>query len=54
MTGILRLAKVVAAAASLVLFAASTDIPAWATAGALTGILAALIAFETVSEGAHP
>jgi low temperature requirement protein LtrA len=52
MTGTLRYAKVVAAAACLVLFAAAAGLPAWATAGLLTGILAVLVAFEAISERA--
>jgi low temperature requirement protein LtrA len=52
MTGTLRYAKLVAAAACLVLFAAVTDAPAWATAGLLTGVLAVLVGFEAISERA--
>ena len=52
MTGTLRYAKPVTAAACLVLFAAASGLPAWATAGLLTGILAGLVAFEAISERA--
>jgi low temperature requirement protein LtrA len=52
MTGTLRYAKLVAAAACLVLFAAAPDAPAWATAGLLTGVLAVLVGFEAISERA--
>ena len=50
MVGTLSLVKLVAAGGCLVLFAVTADVPAWATAGALTGLLALLVVGERMAE----
>jgi len=43
------LAKPIAAAACLVVFAVAGGLPAWATAGMVAGVLAMLVVYETVN-----
>jgi len=45
----LTLAKPIAAAACLVVFAVAGGLPAWATAGMVAGVLAILVVYETVN-----
>ena len=45
----LTLAKPIAAAACLVVFAVAGGLPAWATAGMVAGVLAMLVVYETVN-----